>query len=97
MAKLGMLIGFGAGYVIGARAGRQRYDQMVAKAQDVWSDPRVQKRTSQAQDAVQDKATQAAGAVQDAAKDKIPGLGRDQGSADTGDGDVAPGEGVASR
>lgn len=67
MAKLGMLIGFGAGYVLGARAGRERYDTLVEKVQDVWTDPRVQRKASQAQDIVQDKAAQAAGAVQEKA------------------------------
>ena len=28
MAKLGFLVGFGAGYVLGAKAGTERYDQL---------------------------------------------------------------------
>ncbi len=67
MAKLGILIGIGAGYVLGARAGRQRYDQIAAKAQGFWSDPRVQKQATRAQDAVQEKASQAAGVAQEKA------------------------------
>ena len=92
MAKLGILVGFGAGYVLGARAGRQRYDQLVEKAQDFWADPRVQRKASQAQDVVQEKATQAAGVVQekashaasaaqDTVKDKVSGRAKD--SSDT--------------
>ena len=75
MAKLGILIGLGAGYVLGARAGRQRYDQLATKAQEFWSDPRVQRQATRAQDAVQEKATQAAGSVQETVKDKVPGFG----------------------
>ncbi len=30
--KTGLVIGFGAGYVLGARAGRERYDQIVSVA-----------------------------------------------------------------
>jgi len=41
-SKLTLLAGFGAGYVLGARAGRGRYDEIVGKARDVWQDPRVQ-------------------------------------------------------
>ena len=42
MAKLSFLAGFGAGYVLGARAGRERYEQIrraYARAKD---DPRLQ-------------------------------------------------------
>lgn len=41
-SKLTLLAGFGAGYVLGARAGRGRYDEIVGKARGVWQDPRVQ-------------------------------------------------------
>lgn len=34
-------VGLGVGYVLGARAGRERYDLIVEKAQGVWGDPRV--------------------------------------------------------
>lgn len=65
--KLGLLIGFGAGYVLGARAGRQRYDQIMAKAQNFWNDPRVQEKTSQATDVAKDKAGHAAGVAREKA------------------------------
>lgn len=48
MGKLTMLAGFGAGYVLGARAGRQRYEQIRSSAQRLWQDPRVQQKTQQA-------------------------------------------------
>ncbi len=35
MFKMGVIMGFGAGYVFGARAGRQRYEQIRAKAQEL--------------------------------------------------------------
>jgi hypothetical protein len=38
--KLTLLVGFGAGYVLGARAGRERYDQIVGKAQELVKDKR---------------------------------------------------------
>lgn len=60
---------FAAGYVLGARAGRDRYDAIVAKAQELWRDPRVQDKVSQAQDVAKEKANQ----VQAAAKEKLPG------------------------
>lgn len=63
--KLSLLIGFGAGYVLGARSGRERYDQIAAKAQEVWRDPRVQRKAGQAQHVVQEKAGQAGQAMKD--------------------------------
>ena len=38
--KLTLLLGFGAGYVLGTRSGRARYEQMSATAQRLWHDPR---------------------------------------------------------
>lgn len=73
--KLTLLIGFGAGYVLGARSGRERYDQIADKAQRLWRDPAVQDKVEQAQQVVQDKAGQAGQAV----KEKV-------GTATTSDG-----------
>jgi hypothetical protein len=39
------VIGFAAGFVAGARAGRERYDQMVKYGQQVAAHPAVQKAT----------------------------------------------------
>ena len=38
-----LLVGLGVGYVFGTKAGRERYDQIVAKVSGVWDDPRVAK------------------------------------------------------
>jgi gas vesicle protein len=65
--KLKMLVGFGAGYVIGARAGRERYDQIAAKAQEWWRDPRIQEKAEQAQQVAKQKT----GQVQQVVKEKI--------------------------
>ena len=63
--KLTFLVGFGAGYVLGARSGRERYDQIADKAQQAWRDPRVQRKAGQAQQVVQEKAGQAGQAVKE--------------------------------
>jgi len=34
--KAGLVIGLAAGYILGTRAGRQRYEQIKAQAQKVW-------------------------------------------------------------
>lgn len=40
--KFTFLLGFGAGYLLGARAGRERYRQVVDKADQIWHEPHVQ-------------------------------------------------------
>ncbi len=42
MAKLSFLAGFGAGYVLGARAGRERYEQIRRAYHSAKDDPRLQ-------------------------------------------------------
>ncbi|UMG94410.1 hypothetical protein [Nocardioides sp. TF02-7] len=63
MSKLSLLVGLGAGYVLGARSGRQRYEQIAGKARQVWSDPRVQEKAGQAQQVAKEKAGQAQQAI----------------------------------
>ena len=48
--KLLFITGGLVGYVLGARAGRKRYDQIVAAAQNLWSAPPVQRRVNEARD-----------------------------------------------
>ncbi|MFE7224350.1 hypothetical protein ACFU7D_06170 [Nocardioides sp. NPDC057577] len=67
--KPALLAAFGIGYVLGARAGRERYDAMVAKAQELWHDPRVQEKAHNARVVAGEKADAARHAVQD----KMPG------------------------
>jgi hypothetical protein len=53
--KLSFIIALGAGYVLGARSGRERYEQIAEKAQQLWRDPRVQEKAGQAGQVVKDK------------------------------------------
>ena len=76
MKKLSLLIAFALGYVLGAQAGRERYEQIRGTVNKVKNDPRVQEKTQQAVDVakqqapiVADKVTTAAGA----ARDKVTG------------------------
>lgn len=54
MGKFSLLVGAGIGYVLGTRSGRQQYDSMVAGAQRLWQDPRVQKTARQARGTASD-------------------------------------------
>src|SRR5690606_17746432 len=73
MRKLTFLAGFAAGYVVGARAGRESYDRIADKAQQAWKDPRVQEKVGQVQDVAKEKAEQA----QEAVMEKASGLTED--------------------
>ena len=54
--KLKMLIGLGAGYVLGARAGRERYEQIVSGAKGVSRNPKVRAKAEQARVLAEEKA-----------------------------------------
>jgi hypothetical protein len=58
--KVLLITGLAVGYVLGTRAGRERYEQMKANANKVWNDPRVQKPVQQAEDFVKEKAPEVA-------------------------------------
>lgn len=65
--KLLLLVGTGIGYVLGARAGREKYDSLVEQAQTLWGDPRVQDAVSTAKTSTGSAFSQA----QDQVKDKV--------------------------
>ncbi|MCT9002522.1 hypothetical protein [Microbacterium memoriense] len=48
--KIGIVVGLAAGYVLGSRAGRERYDQIKAEFLKVWNTDPVQKQVSKAKD-----------------------------------------------
>jgi hypothetical protein len=50
--KIALLVGATAGYVLGTRDGRQRYEQIKTKAESLWQDPKVQDKVSQVTEAV---------------------------------------------
>jgi hypothetical protein len=66
--KILLVVGIGVGYVLGTRAGREKYDQMKATAQKLWNDPRVQKQVNNAEEFVKDKAPDVAEFLSDGAK-----------------------------
>lgn len=78
MTKLKLLLAFALGYVAGAAAGRQRYEQLRRSAQRVAADPRVRSATRKAADTVAEKAPVVASAV----KEKTFGAGTGSSSDD---------------
>ena len=48
--RLLFVTGLAVGYVLGARAGRKRYEQIASAANKVWQSPGIQKQVHAAQD-----------------------------------------------
>lgn len=57
MRKLTLLAGVAAGYVLGTRAGRERYEQIKAGASRLAGNPKVQAAAGRAQEAAADAAS----------------------------------------
>jgi len=66
--KILLVTGLAIGYVLGTRAGREKYEEIKATVTKLWNDPRVQKQVHEAGDFVKDKAPDVAEAVADGAK-----------------------------
>jgi hypothetical protein len=66
--KILFVAGLGLGYVLGTRAGREKYEELRQAALKVWNDPRVQKQVDAVEDFVKDKAPDVAEFVSDNAK-----------------------------
>ena len=66
--KILFVAGLGLGYILGTRAGREKYDELKTAALKVWNDPRVQKQVDAVEDFVKDKAPEVAEFVTDNAK-----------------------------
>lgn len=54
--KIAFVLGAAAGYVLGARAGRERYEQIKRGAQHLWQTEPVQRGVSAVKDAVDERA-----------------------------------------
>jgi hypothetical protein len=93
MSRLLVVAVGAAAYVLGARAGRERYDQISALAGNLWRDPRVQKKASQAADVVRDQAPKAGEHLADAARQAaamVTSKGQDEGAHGAASAGVQP-------
>jgi hypothetical protein len=66
--KILFLTGLGVGYVLGTRAGRERYEQIKTTVGRLWNDPRVQRQVDTVGAYVKDKAPEVVDFVADSAK-----------------------------
>ncbi len=72
MKKIPLLFAAGVGYVLGARAGRGRYEQIKSGAHKLAEDPRVQAAKDKAAEAAKEKAGEVAHAAADKVRREAP-------------------------
>ncbi|MBD8079897.1 hypothetical protein [Cellulosimicrobium arenosum] len=51
-SKIALVVGIGIGYVLGTRAGRERFEQIRGKAEELWHSEDVQSAVGSAQEKV---------------------------------------------
>ena len=56
MKRMAFVAGVAAGYVLGTRAGKQRYEQIKDRAQQVWASEPVQQKVEVARQTIAEKA-----------------------------------------
>ncbi|WP_314426934.1 hypothetical protein [uncultured Microbacterium sp.] len=61
--KIGLVVGIGVGYVLGSRAGRERYEQIKTQWLKVWNLDPVQDQVEKVKGYVGDKAAAVPGAI----------------------------------
>ena len=66
--KILLVVGIGVGDVLGARAGRERYEDIKRTVGNFWSNPRVQRQLDDAEGFVKDKTPEVVGTLINGAK-----------------------------
>lgn len=73
--KIGLVVGLGAGYVLGTRAGRERYEQIKKQWLKVWNLDPVQDKVLLAKEFVSGKAAAVPGALWNGAVKVVQSVG----------------------
>lgn len=94
--KIGIAVGLAAGYVLGARAGRQRYEQIKDKAQEVWELEPVQKQVGKVTDFGKSAALAVPSVVWDSAKKVVKAVGKGDSASEKLDAAKTEGKKAAS-
>ncbi|HKX25494.1 MAG TPA: YtxH domain-containing protein [Actinomycetota bacterium] len=81
--KSGLLVGFGVGYVLGSKAGRERYDELRAAWDQFVGNPSVQRVVTKGREVVDTGVNRGIRAVEDASdevKNRVEGTSAGKGS-----------------
>ncbi|KAA9089509.1 hypothetical protein [Microbacterium radiodurans] len=93
--KIGIAVGLAAGYVLGARAGRQRYEQIKQKAQQVWELDPVQKQVDKVAEFGKSAALAVPSVVWDGAKRVVKAINKGDSAGEKIDNAAAEGKKAA--
>jgi hypothetical protein len=91
--KSGFLVGLGAGYVLGTKAGQERYEQIVGAAKQLRENPGVQRLTGEVNKTVsagKDRVAETAAAKAGQAKETVAGKVSKGDSYDSGTTTASP-------
>jgi hypothetical protein len=82
--KILILTGLAVGYVLGSRAGRERYEEIKRFATKAWNDPRVKEQVERVEDFAKDKAPEVADFLSDSAKKVVAQVSGKKSTKSTG-------------
>ena len=88
--RLGLLVGFGVGYVLGAKAGRERYEQIRQQWNALTGSPKFQELTERSKEVAGEAGRKSLHAVQqgvEKASGTVKGRLRGKGDTPSGTGD----------
>jgi len=94
--KVGLVIGLGIGYVLGTRAGRERYEQIKAQALKVWHLDPVQDQVGKVKDFARSSVMALPNALWDGATKVVRAAGRDGSAGERLDAAVRAGKDSAA-
>lgn len=94
--KFLFVVGLGVGYVLGTRAGRERYEQIRKAAEDVWNQPKVQEGVDTVKGFAMSRAGDVGDKVLDGAKKLVSQFTSTQGSTRSSSAKSASGSSTGS-
>ena len=94
--KFLFVVGLGIGYVLGTRAGRERYEQIRKAAEDVWNQPKVQEGVQTVKDFAMSRAGDLGETVLDGAKKLVSQVTGSQTSSTTSSAESSTATGSAA-
>lgn len=94
--KIAFVLGAAVGYVLGSRAGRERYEQIKRGAQSVWNTDPVQRGVGIVRTAAQTRVDELKATAVRVGKSAVVALARDTGEPRTPNGAASTGEAPTS-